>query len=174
MCVVISERATSAVCVCGTDRRECVCVLLLATPNTLVLDSRYPRERDWTDVRAVDLQTDDIQQLLVPKEAEVGSLHVDRARAARQPPAMRCPAPKPRTETWDAVHAFLERNPPPEAPRYSKADEPPLQPGDLAVPRAADERKKAPAQKAPAQKAPAPAPAPAAGALQDKLLYELD
>ena len=75
MCVVISERATSVVCVCGTDRRECVCVLLLATPNTLVLDSRYPRERDWTDVRAVDLQTDDIQQLLVPKEAEVGSLH---------------------------------------------------------------------------------------------------
>ena len=74
MCVVISERATSVVCVCGTDRRECVCVLLLATPNTLVLDSRYPRERDWTDVRAVDLQTDDIQQLLVPKEAEVGSL----------------------------------------------------------------------------------------------------
>ena len=27
--------------------------MLLATPNTLVLDSRYPRERDWTDVRAV-------------------------------------------------------------------------------------------------------------------------
>ena len=63
------------ICVCGIDRRECVCVLLLATPNTLVLDSRYPRERDWTDVRAVDLQTDDLQQLLVPKEAEVGSLH---------------------------------------------------------------------------------------------------
>ena len=27
--------------------------LFLATPNTLVLDSRYPRERDWTDVRVV-------------------------------------------------------------------------------------------------------------------------
>ena len=28
-------------------------MLLLATPNTLVLDSRYPRERDWPDVRVV-------------------------------------------------------------------------------------------------------------------------
>ena len=74
--------------------------------------------------------------------------------------------------TWPALEAAgISAT---EAPRYSKADEPPLQPGDLAVPRAADERKKAPAQKAPAQKAPAPAPAPAAGALQDKLLYELD
>ena len=29
------------------------CDLLLATPNTLVLDSRYPREHDWPDVRVV-------------------------------------------------------------------------------------------------------------------------
>ena len=37
MCVVISECATSVICVCGIDRRKRVCVLLLATPNTLVL-----------------------------------------------------------------------------------------------------------------------------------------
>ena len=53
MCVVISECATSVVCVCGIDRRARVCVLLFATPNTLVLCLDTPRERDWTDVRAV-------------------------------------------------------------------------------------------------------------------------
>ena len=39
MCIVISECATSAVCVCGIDgdRRERVCVLLLATPNRPLL-----------------------------------------------------------------------------------------------------------------------------------------
>ena len=38
MCVVISERATSVICVCGAGRRERVYVLLFATPNTLALD----------------------------------------------------------------------------------------------------------------------------------------
>ena len=58
MCIVISECATSAVCVCGIDRRERVCVLLLATPNRFVLDSRYPRERGLPDVREASLQSD--------------------------------------------------------------------------------------------------------------------
>ena len=58
MCVVISECATSVICVCGTDRRERVRVLLLATPNRFVLDSRYPRERGLPDVREASLQSD--------------------------------------------------------------------------------------------------------------------
>jgi len=112
MCIVISECATSAVCVCGIDRRERVCVLLLATPNrpVLYLDT-LESATCWTSGKRAFRAT--VKQNWCVKETTTNSLHGGRTRDAvryvhRSGPG-RCGLPLPagpRCSRWVCPDGF--------------------------------------------------------------------